>query len=299
LRAGWVSVSCCSDEKARHAQVGALTLTLRQAVKHAEVAAMEPRRYRVNEVARLSGVSVRTLHHYDQIGLLAPSGRSEAGYRQYSDADLLRLQQILVQRALGLPLEEIRRLLDDPGFDRVAALRRQRRELLVRAEQTSAMIRAIDAALRALEPPEPNPDGESEMSIDMREIFDGFDPAQYEAEAERRWGDSAAYKESQRRVKGYTAEDWRRQQQENALIMQDAAAAMSGGKRPDDPEVREIAERHRLSIDRWFYPCSKVMHGSLADLYEADQRFAANIDEFAPGLTPFLAAAIRANAARS
>jgi MerR family transcriptional regulator, thiopeptide resistance regulator len=261
---------------------------------------MKPSQYQVKEVARISGVSVRTLHHYDQIGLLTPEGRSDTGYRLYSESDLLRLQQILVQRALGLPLEDIRKVLDDPSFNRIAALRQQREELVARAEQTQAMIRGIDAALHALEHPDPNqrPDGEPTMSIDFKQIFDGFDPTQYELEAERRWGDSDAYKESQRRVKSYTQQDWLAQKAESTAILQDAAAALRGGKAPAHPDVLEIAERHRLSIDRWFYPCSKAMHAGLADMYEADERFAANIDKFAPGLTPFLAAAIRANATR-
>ena len=96
---------------------------------------MKPRHYQVKELAELSGVSVRTLHHYDQLGLLSPSARSPAGYRLYSDADIWRLQQVLVNRALGLSLEEIRKLLDDPGFDRVAALQRQRAQLVSRVVQ--------------------------------------------------------------------------------------------------------------------------------------------------------------------
>jgi len=87
------------------------------------------RTYQVSEVARIAGVSVRALHHYDAIGLLVPSGRTEAGYRLYDDEDLLRLQQILIGRELGMPLEEIKRSLDDPNFDRRAALEKQRREI--------------------------------------------------------------------------------------------------------------------------------------------------------------------------
>src|SRR5262245_65568763 len=107
------------------------------------------RDYQVRDVARIARVSVRTLHHYDAIGLLVPTGRSTAGYRLYTDADLLRLQQILIGRELGLPLEEIRRSLDDPRFDRKAALLEQRQRLCERARQADAMIRAIDAALAA------------------------------------------------------------------------------------------------------------------------------------------------------
>lgn len=104
------------------------------------------RTYRVKDVASLSGLTVRALHHYDSIGLLAPRARSSAGYRLYDDDDLLRLQQILIGRELGLSLEAIRRSLDDPRFDRRQALLAQRAELAMRAARAAEMIRAIDAA---------------------------------------------------------------------------------------------------------------------------------------------------------
>jgi DNA-binding transcriptional MerR regulator len=249
------------------------------------------RTYQVNEVARMAGVSVRTLHHYDEIGLLSPVGRTDGGYRLYDQAALLRLQQILIGRELGLPLEAIRRSLDDPRFDRRAALLEQRRELAARADEATRMIRAIDRALRII-------DDAEEENVDPKEIFDGFDPAEHEEEARQRWSDTAAFKESSRRTKGYGRKEWEAIKAETDAIYREAAAALAAGKRPDDPEVLEIAERHRRSIDRWFYPCSHAMQRGLADLYEADARFAESIDRYAVGLTPFLAAAIRASAAR-
>src|SRR5690606_29227657 len=108
------------------------------------------RTYQVKEVARMAGVSVRALHHYDEIGLLVPSSRSGAGYRLYNDDDLLRLQQIVIGRELGMVLEEIKRSFNDPNYDRRAALERQRREIATRAERAAAMLRSIDAALAAL-----------------------------------------------------------------------------------------------------------------------------------------------------
>src|SRR5688572_19014518 len=162
---------------------------------------MPPRRtYQVKEVAHLSGLTVRTLHHYDSIGLLVPSARSAAGYRLYDDDDLLRLQQILIGRELGLSLEAIRRSLDDPGFDRREALLAQRTELAARAERATDMIRAIDTALTAIE--------EKDMgNVDMKKIFDGFDPDQYADEAKQRWGHTEAYKVSAKRTKSYTEAD--------------------------------------------------------------------------------------------
>jgi DNA-binding transcriptional MerR regulator len=254
------------------------------------------RLYQVKEVAETARVSVRTLHHYDEIGLLVPSERSDSGYRLYSEEDLLRLQQILINRELGLPLEEIRRLLDDPGVDRRQALVDQRRELEKRARQTDAMLRAIDAALARLD----GRDGAEHQgaTMDNATLFEGFDPAKYEAEAEQSWGHTATFKESKRRTQKYTPEDWARMRAEQAAIYAEAFQLLHAGKSPLDPQAMDLAEQHRLSIDRWFYPCSHDMHAQLASLYEQDGRFAANIDKFGAGLTPFLVQAIRENAKR-
>jgi MerR family transcriptional regulator, thiopeptide resistance regulator len=133
----------------------------------------------------------------------------------------------------------------------------------------------------------------------MIRAFDGFDPAEFEEEAERRWGDSDAYKVSMERTKSYSPDDWKRLAAEQNAVYADLAAAMKAGKQASDDEVLEIAERHRLLIDRWFYPCSRAMQLGLAGLYENDPRFAANIDKHGEGLTSFLVEAIQENARRS
>ena len=255
------------------------------------------RSYQVKEVVRMTGVSVRALHYYDEIGLLVPSGRTGAGYRLYNDEDLLRLQQILIGRELGMPLEEIKRSLDDPSFDRRAALERQREELAARADRTAAMLRAVDAALAALT----DEGGKTMKEMSKQEItalFDGFDPSRYEEEVKARWGETDAYKESARRTSKYTKTDWERYKAESHAILSDAATLFRSGAAADGGDATAVAERHRLSIDRWFYPCGPEMHAGLADMYEADPRFADSIDKYAPELTPWWAAAIRANARR-
>lgn len=255
------------------------------------------RSYQVKEVARLTGVSVRALHHYDEIGLLVPSSHTDAGYRLYDDRDLLRLQQILIGRELGLPLEEIKRSLDDPHFDRQAALRKQRRELEKSAARAAAMLRAVDAALAAFAT-----EGErtmTDMSKDeITALFEGFDPSQYESEVNERWGTTDAYEESARRTSKYTQADWERYKAEADAILNHAARLFRSGVSPREAEAGAVAERHRLSIDRWFYPCSPGMHAGLADLYEADARFTQNIDKYTPGLTAWWVAAIRENSSR-
>jgi MerR family transcriptional regulator, thiopeptide resistance regulator len=251
------------------------------------------RTYQVKDVARISGVSVRALHHYGEIGLLVPVARSAAGYRVYDDDSLFRLQQIIINRELGYSLKEIRRLLDDPSFDAEQSLVAQREQLSRRARATAEMIKAVDRALEILNAQH------TDESIDMKAIFDGFDPKAYESEAQERWGHTDAYKESARRTQSYTAEDWKRLKEEQDGIYRAVAAAMEEGQRADDEGVMSLAEQHRLSIDQWFYACTHDMHGALADMYEADARFAQNIDKYAEGLTSFLASAIRANARRN
>lgn len=250
------------------------------------------RQYQVKEVSAISGVSVRALHHYDEIGLLVPSARSEAGYRLYGDSDLLRLQHILVSRALGLSLEQIRRSLDDPHFDRKQSLLAQRTELERRAKETADMLRSVDRALAAFDMSEDDNGGD----LDMKEIFEGFDSERYAPEVDMRWGQTDSYRESKRRTERYTKEDWATFRAEQAAIYRDLFDALQAAESPEGELARKLAERARLLIDRWFYPCNKAMHAQLADMYEADERFQQSIDQFGGGLTTFLAAAIRANA---
>ncbi len=249
---------------------------------------MDEKLYKVREVARVSGVTVRTLHHYDGIGLLVPTGRTPAGYRLYSGEDLLRLQQILICRELGLPLEKIKRMLDDPAFDREAALREQRVLLAKRREGTARMIRAIDSALDTLR---------GGKGMNAESLFDGFDPATHEDESRRRWGHTGAYRESARRTKDYTKEDWATIRRESDSLMKRLAWAMAQGRDPGDEEVLDLAEEHRLHIDRWYYPCSRAMHSGLAGMYVTDERFKAAFEKHGQGLAAFVAEAIRANAA--
>lgn len=238
----------------------------------------------------MASVSVRTLHYYDEIGLLVPAGRSRAGYRLYDDDNMLRLQQIKIGQALGLSLEEIRHTLDDPEFDHVQTLKDQREKLQAQIQTTRRMIAAVDAALERLT----NERKQDKMALP--DIFDGFQSDAYAEEAEAKWGDAPAYDDSMRRTKSYTTKDWEQIKSEQNQIYADAAAAMVSGKSADHPEVREIVLRHRQSIDRWFYPCDLGMQVNLATLYEADERFGANIDRHGAGLTKFLVAAIRSQA---
>ena len=237
----------------------------------------------VKEVSELSGVTVRTLHHYDEIGLLRPSERTEAGYRLYSRAELDRLQEILGWRELGFPLAEIRALVDRPEYDRAQALRRQRALVAEQAERLSALQVALDAALAA---------ELSGKEQDVTEMFDGFDPTEYEDEARDRWGGTPEFEESMRRTRGYGADEWRSIRAEADAISREFAALMAAGNDPAGPEARELAERHRDHISRWFYECSPEVHRGLGELYVADSRFTKNWDKHAPGLARYVRDAI-------
>jgi DNA-binding transcriptional MerR regulator len=244
--------------------------------------------YTVGDVSRMAHVSVRTLHHYDAIGLVKPSSRTEAGYRLYTQRDLERLQQVLFHRELGFSLEDIARVLADPAFDRRRALMTQRGVLVMRARQAHALVDLIDKTIAALDRGEP---------MSQEDIFNGFDPSQYEEEAQERWGGTAEYAESLKRTRRYTKEDWKTIGAEAAAITEAFAAAMDAGG-PTATRAMDVAERHRQHISRWFYTCSFAIHVGLGDMYVADPRFAANYEPVRAGLSQYIADAIRANAAR-
>jgi MerR family transcriptional regulator, thiopeptide resistance regulator len=237
----------------------------------------------VGEVAELAGVTVRTLHHYDELGLLSPSDRSEAGYRLYSYADLARLQEILIWRQLGFALAEIQALLDDPGYDRISALERQRELVDREVERLAALAGAIEAALAA---------ERHGTQLEEDTMFEGFDPTQYEDEVRERWGDTDAYRESARRTQGYGDAEWAAIRAESEEIVSELVALMQAGEPADGPAARALAERHREHITRWFYPCSPQMHRALGEMYVADARFAGNYEQVAPGFAGYFRDAI-------
>jgi len=246
----------------------------------------------VGEVAELASVSVRTLHHYDEIGLLTPSVRTESGYRLYGDADIASLQQVLFFKELGFPLGEIARIMHDPSFDRLEALRLQRRMLEDKAAQLTLMVEAVDAAIDA------EKGGVTLDAKDRLEVFGDFDPADYEDEVKERWGNTDAYAESARRTKRYTKDDWKRYKAEaeaNGVAMVELYDA---GVAPDDPRAMDVAEEARLLIDRWFYTLSREAHTHLGDMYVADPRFKAYYEKMREGLAQWFRDAIKANAKR-
>lgn len=249
----------------------------------------------VGQVAELFGVTVRTLHHYDEIGLLVPSERSRAGYRLYTDRDLERLQQVVVYRRLELPLDEIAALLDS-GDSAVEHLRRQREAVMTRLDELTGIVVAIDRALeRALEREMTNQPATPE---DLKELFgDGFED-EYQQEAQERWGETDAWKQSAARTRGYTKADWEQVKAEADAVNAAFVAAQSAGEPPTSEAAMDAAEQHRRHIHDRFYDIDHAFHRGLADMYVADPRFTKTYDDLAPGLAAYVRDAIHANADR-
>jgi DNA-binding transcriptional MerR regulator len=248
--------------------------------------------YTVGEVARLSRVSVRMLHHYDEIGLLVPSGRSPAGYRLYSADDLRRLQQILLYRELDFGLAEIEEILADAGAGTDDHLRRQHRLLRARGERVAALIGAIEREMEARKM------GIALTPEEQFEIFGTDNLDEVTAEAEQRWGDTDAWRESRRRSAAYSKQDWITIKAEADANIAAFADAIRAGEPPTGAVAMDLAEAHRQHLVRWFYDCGYDMHRGLAELYISDPRYMASYDEIEPGFSQYVHDAIHANADR-
>jgi len=242
-------------------------------------------------VARLAGVTIRTLHHYGEIGLLVPSDRSPAGYRLYSDADLDRLGRILYYRELGFTLDAIAALLDDVSIDPVSHLLRQHRMLTERLERVRAMVAAIERELEA------TMSGINLTPEDKLAIFGETYREEWETEAKERWGETEAREQSRQRTATFTKDDWMRYKAEMDALHSRLASGFRSGYAPDSPEAMDLAEEHR----RWvglMWDCSPEMHRGLAAMYLADERFTKTYEDLGPGLTQWLHDAIQGNATR-
>ena len=236
----------------------------------------------VGAVASLTGVSVRTLHHYDHIGLVVPSVRTAAGYRGYTDADIERLHLVLVYRSVGLPLDEIRSLLDDADADVVAHLERQHALLTEHADRLQDTIKAVEGLMNS------HRRGIQLSAEEQVEIFGttAFSE-EYAVEAEERWGDTDAWKQSRQRVAQLTKQDWLNIKAEGDALLEALAQAKRDGVEPGSDRANELAARHRASIER-FYDCNHGMHIGLVEMYLADERFTRYYDDVEPGLARFV-----------
>lgn len=252
-------------------------------------------RYTVKQLAKLSGVSVRTLHHYDDIGLLKPARLGDNRYRYYEEPELLRLQQILFHRELGFSLQEIAELLDQPGFGRLEALRTHRARLEREAQRYAELVRTIDRTIA---------DFNGKRTMSHSELFKGFSPekqAGYEQWLIERYGGDMRERidASKRKLDSLTDAEKARMLEDLAEIEIDLAEACRRQLPSDSTALDGVLSRHRDWIGlMWSRPCPPDAYASLADLYLSHPDFRARYEALAPGFTEYLAGAMKAHAAR-
>lgn len=245
----------------------------------------------VGATSSLVGVSVRTLHHWDAIGLVRPSGRSGAGYRLYSRDDVALIHRILVYRDLGFPLAEVAEMVQNPHVDERAHLVRQRELLAERIDHLQQMVCAVNRMMEA-------EDMNQKLSPQQQaEIFGQNWNPEYQLEAERRWGDSPQWEQSQRVVSKYTREDWQRVKETGDQLNERLAQAKREGTRPGSDRANVLAEEHRAMIGE-FYDCTHSMHVCLSAMYVEDPRFTEFYETLEPGLASWLREIIVENARR-
>lgn len=237
--------------------------------------------YTVKEIAGLAGVTTRTIRYYDEIGLLSPAFTGHNGYRYYDEGSLLRLQQILFFRELGVPLKEIQLIMSRPDFNLLRALEGHRASLQSKAKRLDKLIDTVDQTIATIK-------GEWIMSVE--EYFEGFDETRYEGETQRRWGDTPQYAESQVKWAGYSKEQKDKIKAEGGEI----TIRMVGDPNasPDDPDVQAAIGEYLAYLNKYFYTCNVGFLRGLADGWVQDPRFAINYERIREGGAEFVRQAV-------
>lgn len=240
-------------------------------------------RLTVSETAKLTNISVRTLHYYDEIGLLKPTDTTEAGYRYYDEEALAVLQQILLYRELDFPLKEIRDVLSMPDYNRQKALAAHKELLQLKIERLRRLTGLVDSMMR----------GEHNMSFqefDMHEIEEA--KRKYAKEARERWGDSEAYCESEKKTSGCGDKKWEMLNGEMNGIFHEFAECVQAGEAPEGSRASGLVERWRNHITDNYYECTLEILAGLGKMYVEDGRFKENIDRFGEHTAEFMSQAI-------
>ncbi len=237
----------------------------------------------INEFAKLTGVSVRTLHYYDEIGLLKPAFVDEQnGYRFYDENSLERMQEILFYRELDFELKSILEILSSPDYDKQKALAEQRKLLILKKERLERIINALDGAERG--------------KITMK-VFDNSDyetaRKQYEYEAKTRWGNTDAYKEHAEKTVNYTADKWQEVNDGLMSVLAKFAECKQNGDTADSVEAQALVKELQDYITDNYYTCTNEILAGLGQMYVADERFKTNIDKHGIGTAEFISEAIK------
>ncbi len=240
-------------------------------------------KYDIHTLARLSGVSVRTLHHYDAIGILVPPRDHANGYRRYGEKELLRLQQILFYRELEFTLGQIKKILSDREFDLLHALAAHRNALVAERARMQKLIHTLDETVDKLT---------KRKQMKDEELYDGFskeEAKRISREAKERWGETDAYKESMKRVRNMTKEQMDEVKEEAEEIVKDMAQLY--GRDISSREVQDVIGRHYAHLGRFYAPNAEIYKG-LAEMYITDPRFTAYYEKYHPGLAQFMSDAM-------
>lgn len=241
--------------------------------------------YTVGQLATMAGITVRTLHHYDEIGLLPPTGRTHAGYRLYDDSDVDKLRTILAYRELGLGLDDVARAVTDRSTAQTTL-----REAHDRVTTQIARLEVIRASLaRALQEP---PHQGTMTAAEKLSVFGDFDPDEYVEETTDRWSDTDAFAESARRTDSYSAKDWESTNAELNDIHRRLLSLRDAGILASSPKAAALVDEHRAHMSRWYYDVTPQIHEELGQMYTADPRFTENIDKAGYGLAAYLSEAI-------
>ena len=235
---------------------------------------------RIKDFAQFTGVSVRTLHYYDEIGLLPPATVDKStGYRFYDEDSLLRMQEILFYRELDFPLKAIGEILSSPNYDKAKALAEQQHLLTLKKERLERLISAIEGAMK----------GENVMKA-----FENTEFEKHKAEARERWGKTEAYREHAQKTRDYSKEKWNNLAEGMDRIMAKFALAMKKGAAPDAPEAQALVKELQGHITEHYYHCTKEILLGLGQMYVVDERFQNNIDKHGDGTAAFIREAIGA-----
>lgn len=235
--------------------------------------------YTIKQLANLAKVSVRTLHYYDEIGLLRPAYVAKNGYRHYGEAELLRLQQILFFRELDFPLEEIKRIMSSIHMDNLSILEEQKKLLQFEKQRLEKLIHMITKTMTGLQ---------KKQKLNDEELFGSFtkeEMEKYKEEAKQRWGHTEAWKQSQERTKHWTKADYDRLAADGDKFMRVVLATMDKG--PTHPDVQKLIDQHYNAL-RTFYEPNLEMYKGLAEMYVADSRFAAFYKKYHPAMPEFM-----------
>lgn len=239
--------------------------------------------YTIHNLAKLAGVSVRTLHYYDEIGLLSPANIQKNGYRQYEEPQLIRLQQILFFRELDFELAEIKEILNRPNYSVIGALDEQKKMIELKRKRLDKLITTITTTITTMQNNQP---------IKGDELYDAFkddDVKQYQAEVKERWGNTEAYKQSTAKIAKMTKDEMAKLKEDGKKFTQKLADTMD--LPVDSPEAQALVAEHYKGI-QFFYDCPTEMYRNLGKMYVDDPRFTAYYDTFRPGLAVWLRDAI-------